>query len=94
MYFFYYIKKTTLDRGRGDDDPVIQKIALDTPELVEGVGLWLPGWEGVDRRFLSGRFVSANWDVEELVGRKREIEEEGLLKMDIKAKLGAEQFGQ
>ncbi|USP72872.1 hypothetical protein yc1106_00146 [Curvularia clavata] len=68
------------------------KFALDTPELVGGVGVWLAGWEGVDRSFLGGRFVSVNWDVDELVKRKDEIERDGLLKMDLKGQLGAEQF--
>lgn len=69
-----------------------KKFALDTPELVGGMGVWLAGWEGQDRGFLSGRFVSGNWDVEDLVRRKQEIVEENLLKMDLKAKLGAAQF--
>lgn len=71
---------------------MFKKFALDTPELVGGTGVWLAGWEGVDRSFLGGRFVSVNWDVDELVKRKEEIERDGLLKMDIKATLGAEQF--
>jgi NAD(P)-dependent dehydrogenase (short-subunit alcohol dehydrogenase family) len=70
------------------------RFALDTPELVGGIGAWLAGWEGVDRDFLSGRFVSANWDVEDLVKRRDEIVKDGLLKMDLNAKLGAAQFGQ
>ena len=69
-----------------------KRFALDTPELVGGIGVWLAGWEGPDRSFLSGRFVAANWDVEDLVGRKEEILEKELLKMDLNAKLGAEQF--
>jgi len=69
-----------------------KKFALDTPELVGGIGVWLAGWEGVDRGFLSGRFVSANWDVDDLVKRRHEIVRDELLKMDLKAKLGAEQF--
>lgn len=66
--------------------------AKDTPELVSGVGAWLAAWEGVDRRFLSGRYVSANWDVDDLVARKDEIEKEGLLKMNLMGKFGKEQF--
>jgi NAD(P)-dependent dehydrogenase (short-subunit alcohol dehydrogenase family) len=69
-----------------------KKFALDTPELVGGIGVWLAGWDGPDRSFLSGRFVASNWDVEDLVGRKDEILEKDLLKMDLNAKLGAEQF--
>ncbi|KAF2685217.1 NAD(P)-binding protein [Lentithecium fluviatile CBS 122367] len=53
---------------------------------------YLAAWEGVNRGFLNGRFVSANWDFDDLVARKEEIEKEGLLKMDLKAKLGAAQF--
>ncbi|KAH6638810.1 hypothetical protein C7974DRAFT_329525 [Boeremia exigua] len=69
-----------------------KRFAHDTPELVGGIGVWLAGWEGPDRSFLSGRFVSANWDVEDLVNRKDEILEKELLKVNLDAKLGAEQF--
>lgn len=69
-----------------------KRFADDTPELVGGTGVWLAGWEGPDRGFLSGRFVNVNWDVEDLVGRREEILEKELLKMDLNAKLGAEQF--
>jgi NAD(P)-dependent dehydrogenase (short-subunit alcohol dehydrogenase family) len=72
----------------------LKRFALDTPELVGGVGVWLAGWDGASRDFLSGRFVSANWDVEDLVRRKDEIIEKKLLKMDINAVLGAAQFQQ
>lgn len=71
---------------------VFKRFALDTPELVGGIGVWLAGWEGADRSFLSGRFVASNWDVEDLLGRKDEILGKDLLKMDLNAKLGAEQF--
>ena len=71
-----------------------KRYALDTPEVVGGVPVWLAGWEGVDNGFLSGRFVSANWDVHVLVAKKEDIVQGERLKMDIKAKLGAAQFGQ
>ncbi|KAF9691167.1 hypothetical protein EKO04_010906 [Ascochyta lentis] len=73
-------------------DDSFKKFANDTPELVGGIGVWLAGWEGPDRRFLSGRFVDANWDVEDLVARREEILQKDLLKMTLNAKLGAEQF--
>jgi NAD(P)-dependent dehydrogenase (short-subunit alcohol dehydrogenase family) len=69
-----------------------KRFALDTPELVGGVGVWLAGWNSSSREFLSGRFVAANWDVEDLVKRKDEIVAKNLLKMDINAVLGAAQF--
>ncbi|ORY19313.1 hypothetical protein BCR34DRAFT_472212 [Clohesyomyces aquaticus] len=71
-----------------------KRFSVDTPELVGGIGVWLAGWEGVDRSFLSGRFVSANWDVDDLVKRKDEIVQGELLKMNLNAKLGSAQFGQ
>lgn len=71
-----------------------KRFALDTPELVGGMGVWLAGWEKAERGFLSGRFVSANWDVDDLVAKRQEIIRGELLKMDIKAKLGAAQFSQ
>jgi NAD(P)-dependent dehydrogenase (short-subunit alcohol dehydrogenase family) len=67
-------------------------VALDTPELVGGIGAWLAGWEGENRAFLSGRYVSANWDVKELTGRREEILKDDLLKMSLNARLGHEQF--
>jgi NAD(P)-dependent dehydrogenase (short-subunit alcohol dehydrogenase family) len=66
--------------------------ALDTPELVGGFGTWLAGWQGADRAFLSGRYVTANWDVGELVGRREEILEGDLLKVRLSGRFGAEQF--
>ncbi|KAF1925041.1 NAD(P)-binding protein [Didymella exigua CBS 183.55] len=71
---------------------MFKRFALDTPDLVGGIGVWLAGWEGLDRSFLSGRFVASNWDVEDLVGRKDEIVEKELLKITLNAKLGPEQF--
>ena len=46
----------------------------------------------MDRGFLSGRFVSANWDVEDLVRRREEIVKRDLLKVGLNAELGAELF--
>lgn len=84
-----------LHPGVVDTDMTIEAfkaVALDTPELVGGIGTWLASWKGEDRKFLSGRFVTANWDVEDLVKKKDEILEGDLLKMTLNAKLGYEQF--
>ena len=62
------------------------------PALVAGLGTWLVGWEGVDKGFWSGRYVRANWDVGELVGRRDEIVERGLLRMNLMGRLGRRQF--
>lgn len=47
-----------------------KRFALETPELVGGVGVWL---STEDARFLSGRFVSANWSADELKAREKDI---------------------
>lgn len=86
---------TALHPGIVDTDMTadqFKRFALDSPELVGGVGTWLAGWEGPDRGVLSGRFVAANWDMEDLVTRREEILEKELLKMNLDAKLGVEQF--
>ncbi|BGP19961.1 hypothetical protein JCM10213_006737 [Rhodosporidiobolus nylandii] len=49
----------------------------DTPELAAGFSLWLATQEKAD--FLRGKYVSANWDVDELVAKKDEILEKDLL---------------
>lgn len=66
--------------------------AHDTPELVGGLATWLAAWQGEDRNFLSGRYLSANWDVEDIVKRKEEIVEKRLLKMNLMGQFGEKQF--
>lgn len=51
--------------------------AHDTPELTGGMTLWLSGKRA---DFLKGRWVSVNWDVEEMQKHKDEVEEKELLK--------------
>ncbi|CAE7216314.1 hypothetical protein CFE70_010024 [Pyrenophora teres f. teres 0-1] len=57
----------------------------DSPELVGGTAVWLCQEKA---RFLSGRFVAANWDVEDLLKRKEEILEKDLLKLTLKGEFG------
>ncbi|KAJ6440148.1 tripeptidyl peptidase SED3 [Purpureocillium lavendulum] len=64
----------------------------DSPLLVGGVAVWAAA-DAARCRFLSGRIVSANWDVDELRDRAEEIEEGDLLKMVLNGELGREQFG-
>ncbi|KAL6897515.1 NAD(P)-binding protein [Trichoderma evansii] len=53
--------------------PWLARFSKDTPELAAGCALWLTTKEAA---FLNGRYVSANWSVEELVQRSSEIVEE------------------
>lgn len=48
------------------------RFSKDTPALAGGTAVWLTTEEAA---FLNGRYVSANWSVEELVRREREIVE-------------------
>lgn len=64
----------------------LEKFALDKPELVGAVAVWLAG------RNEPSRYLSANWDVEELLERKKEIVEGNLLTIELNAYLGAAQF--
>jgi hypothetical protein len=56
----------------------VKKLLVDSPEMASDAICWLTGER---REWLAGRYVSCNWDVEELVGRKREIVEGDKLKM-------------
>jgi len=67
-----------------------KRFALDTPELVGGTGVWLATDAA---KFLSGRFISANWSVDDLQKRKDEILGGNDLKMIYQGKFGLEQFG-
>ncbi|KAN0089695.1 NAD(P)-binding protein [Hyaloscypha variabilis] len=53
---------------------------IDDGELAGDFVVWCLSEEAA---FLKGRFVWANWDVEELVGRKEEIEGSGLLSLGL-----------
>lgn len=69
--------------------PTFKRFAHDTPEVVGGCAVWLCSEKA---RFLSGRFVSANWDVEELVGREEEITAGNDLKVVYQGRFGLDQF--
>ncbi len=67
--------------------PSYARFDLNSTELIGGLAVWLSGERA---RFLSGRVMNANWDVEELVQRKKEIEEGGDLKLNLVGKFGDE----
>jgi hypothetical protein len=54
----------------GASIPMIAPFLYDTVELASGTAVWLCSG---DRKFLSGRYFSVNWDVEELEARRDEI---------------------
>jgi len=60
-------------------------LGFDIPELAGEVMVWLSAEKA---RFLSGRVISANWDVGGLVTRKNEIAGEGLLQLDKETETG------
>ena len=52
----------------------------DTPELAAGFIVWLTK---EFRQWLGGRFLYANWDVNELEARKDDITSKNLLKVKV-----------
>jgi hypothetical protein len=56
----------------------MHSILTDTPELAAGFSLWL-ATQGDKVDFLRGRYSVANWDVDELVAKRGEIESKNLL---------------
>ena len=56
-------------------------VLVDTPELAADAMIWLAK---EPREWLAGRFLSVNWDMEELEARKDEIVEKDLLKFRLK----------
>ena len=56
--------------------------AFDSPELSAGLAVWLAANPAA--RALNGRFLWANWDVEEVLQRKKEIEEKDLLTISLR----------
>jgi NAD(P)-dependent dehydrogenase (short-subunit alcohol dehydrogenase family) len=66
-----------------------KRFALDTHGLVGGTGVWLSTDQAA---FLSGKYISANWAVDELVRRKEEINAGGKLSIALTGDFGQEQF--
>lgn len=65
---------------------------MDTPDLAGGLCVWVAA-DPARSGFLSGRVISANWDVEELVARQSDILANNELTMDLVGNFGKEQFG-
>ncbi|KAF2476655.1 NAD(P)-binding protein [Lindgomyces ingoldianus] len=61
----------------------------DTVELPAGTAVYLASPQA---QFLSGRYMSANWDVDELEARKDEVIEKNLLRIDLKGEFGSDLF--
>ncbi|CAN8096782.1 unnamed protein product [Discula destructiva] len=66
-----------------------QKFALDTPELVGGVAVWLSTEKA---KFMNGRYMNVNWNVDDLYDRREAILQGKLLQIDLQGTFGAEQF--
>jgi NAD(P)-dependent dehydrogenase (short-subunit alcohol dehydrogenase family) len=65
--------------------PEFVRLSRDTFELAGGTAVWLATEEA---RFMSGRYMSVNWSVEELAERQKEITENDLLTMELKGHFG------
>jgi NAD(P)-dependent dehydrogenase (short-subunit alcohol dehydrogenase family) len=88
------VTAVTLIPGLVDTDAlldVFRPFVLQTPELSGGVIVWLAK-DPERARFLSGRFVMANWSVDDLLARKDEIMEKNLLRIDLTGTFGKGQF--
>ncbi|KAL6901164.1 hypothetical protein GGI43DRAFT_422673 [Trichoderma evansii] len=64
---------------------------LDTPELTGALCAWVAA-DPARSEFLSGRVISVNWDIEELVARKADVVAKNELTMDLQGSFGSEHF--
>lgn len=69
--------------------PAFVKFSLDTFELAGGVAVWLTTEKA---KFMNGRFMAAQWSVDELMEREKEIVDGGLLLEGLQGKFGKAQF--
>jgi hypothetical protein len=65
--------------------PYLAPFIGDTPELSGGTAVWLATG---DKSFLSGKYVSACWNVEELESRRGEIKSGKVLTFTLKGEFG------
>jgi NAD(P)-dependent dehydrogenase (short-subunit alcohol dehydrogenase family) len=88
------VAAVSLSPGLVDTDalqPFFRQFDLDTPELTGGTIVWLAK-DPQRASFLSGRYICAEWSVEDLVERKDEIVEKNVLTVDMLGTFGKEQF--
>jgi hypothetical protein len=61
-------------------------VAIDSAALAGGMAVWFASElsdPSVDRTWLGGRYISAIWDVDELMERKEEITTKDLLRLRL-----------
>lgn len=61
--------------------PGFERFSIEKPALAGGAAVWLTTPEA---EFMNGRYLDATWDVPELLKRRDEITENGLLVMELK----------
>ncbi|TGJ87345.1 hypothetical protein E0Z10_g1499 [Xylaria hypoxylon] len=86
------ITAVALHPGLLDTDMLPQSMRhfdRETPELVGGLAVWL---SHPHAHFLSGRVIASQWDVNDLLARKLEIQSGADLTIDIVGKFGPGQF--
>jgi hypothetical protein len=66
-----------------------KRVVHDKPELVDGIGVWLATDAA---RFLTGRLVSANWSVDDLVAMKEKVTGGNELNFVYQGTFGLDQF--
>ena len=86
----------SINPGMNDTDilpSALRDVGFNTndPLLSGAVMVWLAA-DPERSRFLSGRVITVEWDVNELVERKDEIVSKNLLTLQLNATLGVEQF--
>jgi hypothetical protein len=61
------------------------QMAVDSPFLAGGMAVWFAAEvsDGEDRGWLGGRYISAVWDVNEILERKEEIMQKDLFKLRL-----------
>lgn len=84
------ITAVSLDPGfvltdMSDSVPYLAGLFHDTPELSGGTAVWLASG---DKAFMTGRYIAAYWDVEELESRKEEIIDGDFLTFGLRGKFG------
>lgn len=75
--FTYHPGYVQTDLTRATLPKAWEAYLVDPPELAAGLTLWL-ATQVEKTEFLRGRYVSANWDVDEILERKEDIISKGL----------------